>query len=298
VRKELGYYVRAFKEDPREKSKNHVTSEETPDMSGRGFMANGLFALDSRRREGQRSKRKFTVTATFAAVNSQAPNQTGARSHLADVVLREAPPSVVVGGGIKRGFDIIAAIAAIMLLLPLCALLALAIKASDGGPVFYRHRRIGLSGTAFDCLKFRTMVVDADEVLQRHLAANGEAAREWEGSRKLKRDPRITSLGSGMRKTSVDELPQLLNILKGEMSFVGPRPIVAAEMPKYGPCIDHYLRARPGLTGPWQVSGRNDVDYNTRVSLDRDYIEGWSFRRDLAIIAKTAVVVVTARGCY
>ena len=101
-----------------------------------------------------------------------------------------------------------------------------------------------------------------------------------------------------MRKTSIDELPQLLNILKGEMSFVGPRPIVTAEVPKYGPHINHYLRARPGLTGPWQVSGRNDVDYSTRVALDRAYVEDWSFWRDVTIIAKTARVVISARGCY
>jgi exopolysaccharide production protein ExoY len=204
----------------------------------------------------------------------------------------------VVGGGTKRWFDVMGAVAAIILLLPLFCLIALAIKLWDRGPIFYRHRRIGLNGADFDCLKFRTMVVNSDDVLTRHLATNGEAAREWEETRKLKRDPRITPLGSSMRKTSIDELPQLVNILKGEMSFVGPRPIVTAEVPKYGACIDHYLRARPGLTGPWQVSGRNDVDYATRVALDRHYIEEWSFWRDLAIIAKTAQVVVTARGCY
>ena len=157
---------------------------------------------------------------------------------------------------------------------------------------------MGLNGTSFDCLKFRSMVVNGDEVLARHLAANSEAAREWEETRKLKRDPRITPLGSSMRKTSIDELPQLLNILKGEMSFVGPRPIVTAEVPKYGPVIALYLRTRPGLTGPWQISGRNDVDYSTRVALDRGYVENWNFWRDIAIIAKTARVVMTARGCY
>jgi exopolysaccharide production protein ExoY len=164
--------------------------------------------------------------------------------------------------------------------------------------VFYRHRRIGLNGADFDCLKFRSMVANGDEVLARHLAANSEAAREWEETRKLKNDPRITPLGSNLRKTSIDELPQLVNILRGEMSFVGPRPIVTAEVPKYGACIDQYLSARPGLTGPWQVSGRNEVDYTTRVELDRNYIESWSFWRDLAIIVKTARVVVSARGSY
>jgi lipopolysaccharide/colanic/teichoic acid biosynthesis glycosyltransferase len=142
------------------------------------------------------------------------------------------------------------------------------------------------------------MVLNADEVLSRHLASSSEAAREWQQNHKLKDDPRITPLGVSMRKTSIDELPQLFNILKGEMSFVGPRPIVTAEVPKYGTCIDHYLRARPGLTGAWQVSGRNDVDYRTRVALDRDYVEDWSFRRDLVILVKTVRVVASARGCY
>jgi exopolysaccharide production protein ExoY len=210
----------------------------------------------------------------------------------------EQVASTPVGGYTKRCFDISAAATAILFLLPLFCLIALAIKLMDPGPVLYRHRRIGKDGVPFDCLKFRTMVADADRVLQRHLAASREAAREWETKQKLTEDPRITALGTVLRKSSLDELPQLFNILKGEMSVVGPRPIVAAEMPKYGDCIAHYLRARPGLTGPWQVSGRNDVDYGSRVQLDRDYVERWAIRRDLLIIIKTVRVVVTARGCY
>jgi exopolysaccharide production protein ExoY len=202
------------------------------------------------------------------------------------------------GGASKRAFDIVAALIALGLLLPLFCVIALVIKFSDRGPVFYRHRRIGLNGNAFDCLKFRTMVLDSDRALQRHLAVNRDAAEQWRELHKLKDDPRVTRLGAAMRKTSLDELPQLLNILKGEMSIVGPRPIVVAEMSRYGECIDHYLRARPGLTGPWQVSGRNDVDYASRVALDRDYVEAWSFWRDLAIITRTLRVVVTSRGCY
>jgi len=205
---------------------------------------------------------------------------------------------IALGGAAKRSFDLIGAIAAITLLLPLFCLVALMIKLSDHGPVFYRHKRVGLNGSSFDCLKFRTMAVDADQALQRHLAANRDAAHEWQELRKLKNDPRVTRLGHTMRKTSLDELPQLINILKGEMSFVGPRPIVVAELPRYGECIGHYLRARPGLTGPWQISGRNDVDYIKRVALDRDYVEAWSFWRDLLIITRTVGVVVTARGCY
>jgi exopolysaccharide production protein ExoY len=142
------------------------------------------------------------------------------------------------------------------------------------------------------------MVLGSDQILRRHLAANREAAREWETKQKLTDDPRITPLGAVLRKSSLDELPQLFNILRGDMSIVGPRPIVAAEMSKYGDCLPHYLRARPGLTGPWQVSGRNDVDYSSRIRLDRDYVERWAIRRDLLIIVKTVRVVMTARGCY
>jgi exopolysaccharide production protein ExoY len=263
-------------------------------------MANGISAL-TRRGERPITNPSWRTVATFD------PNRRGraADSEFRDGGGGDAPniarlerPATIVGGGVKRWFDVAGALGAILLLLPLFCLIALAIKLWDRGPVFYRHRRVGLNGTSFECLKFRSMVVNGDEVLARHLAANSEAAREWEETRKLRRDPRITPLGSGMRKTSIDELPQLLNILKGEMSFVGPRPIVTAEVPKYGPVIALYLRTRPGLTGPWQISGRNDIDYSTRVALDRGYVENWNFWRDIAIIAKTARVVVTARGCY
>jgi len=263
-------------------------------------MADGLSTLATQRRERSMTEAAWgTVSPPVTHNGKRAPDHRfhdGSRSPTGTKMLGQ--PASVVGGGGKRGFDIVAALAAIILLLPLLGLIALAIKLWDRGPVFYRHRRIGLNGATFDCLKFRSMVVNGDEVLSHHLAANSEAAREWEETRKLKRDPRITPLGASMRKTSLDELPQLLNILKGEMSFVGPRPIVTAEVPKYGTTIAHYLRARPGLTGPWQVSGRNDVTYATRVALDRGYVEDWSFSRDLAIIAKTVRVVVCSRGCY
>jgi exopolysaccharide production protein ExoY len=205
---------------------------------------------------------------------------------------------IAVGGRLKRGFDIVASSALIVLLLPLLCLIAVAIKLSDRGPVFFRHRRVGLGGATFDCLKFRTMVVDAERLLECHLAHNSDAAREWAELRKLKKDPRVTRLGVRMRRASLDELPQLLNILRGDMSFVGPRPIVSAELLKYGGSAGHYLRTRPGLTGPWQVGGRNDVDYATRVRLDRQYVEQWNFWRDLAILASTVRIVVASRGCY
>jgi exopolysaccharide production protein ExoY len=265
-------------------------------------MANGSLVLVQRRRERPMNDPSWRTVAASARTPRKC---VFTRTHVfrgkatsADRPWADERARVVVGGGFKRAFDVGAALTAIMLLLPMFCLIALAIKLWDRGPVFYRHRRIGLGGAAFDCLKFRSMVVNGEEVLSRHLAANSAAAREWEETRKLKDDPRITPLGVSMRKTSIDELPQLVNILKGEMSFVGPRPIVTAEVPKYGDAIDHYLSARPGLTGPWQVSGRNDVGYTARVALDRDYVEDWSFWRDVSIIAKTARVVIAARGCY
>jgi exopolysaccharide production protein ExoY len=247
------------------------------------------------------SERERVVSADGTDAHSRTPdnrfeNDFRSRSGTSTVWLGEQP--TVVGGSVKRAFDFSGALIAILLLLPLFCLIALVIKLWDRGPVLYRHRRVGLNGKVFDCLKFRSMIVDAETVLSCHLAADAEAAREWEEIRKLKQDPRISPLGFTMRKTSIDELPQLLNILKGDMSFVGPRPIVADEMPKYGPSIRHYFSARPGLTGPWQISGRNDVDYPTRVALDREYVQAWSLWRDLAIIAKTARIVVTSRGCY
>jgi exopolysaccharide production protein ExoY len=257
-------------------------------------MTNGSSALATRQSQSPNSGQKWREVSTY---------NSASRDHLPDNIFENdfcgvSATNIAIGGRIKRLFDILVALIAIFLLSPLFCLVALAIKLWDRGPVVYRHRRVGLNGRDFDCLKFRSMLVDGDEVLSRHLAANGEAAREWEQTRKLRRDPRITPLGLSMRKTSIDELPQLFNILKGDMSFVGPRPIVAAEVPKYGAAIDHYMLARPGLTGPWQISGRNDVDYSTRVALDCEYVEEWSLRRDLAIIAQTARVVVTSRGCY
>jgi exopolysaccharide production protein ExoY len=260
-------------------------------------MTNGISAEVTSRREHSAAVQTWRTTTNLSPGSFTRPPDRSLPREVPATADDDAPARVL-GGAVKRGFDVTGALGALLLLLPLFALIALIIRLWDRGPVFYRHRRIGLNGEAFDCLKFRSMVMNADEVLSRHLAANGEAAREWEETQKLKSDPRITPLGSSLRKTSIDELPQLVNILKGEMSFVGPRPIVTAEVPKYGVCIDHYLRARPGLTGPWQVSGRNDVDYAARVALDRDYVEAWSFWRDIAIIAKTARVVVTARGCY
>ena len=203
-----------------------------------------------------------------------------------------------IGGLQKRALDLVLAVSALVMLAPLFLLISVVIKISDGGPILFRHRRVGRNGTYFDCLKFRTMVTDAEAILHDHLARDAAAAREWTQTQKLKDDPRITWLGRGLRNSSLDELPQLLNVVKGEMSLVGPRPIVAAETSKYGTSIQQYFRCRPGITGAWQVNGRNETTYQHRVALDHDYVENWKFRRDLVIIGQTVRVVLTARGCY
>ena len=201
-----------------------------------------------------------------------------------------------VGGRSKRLTDIVLSSIALVCFSPLFVLLAVLVKMSDRGPVFYRHNRVGRNRTMFPCLKFRTMHVDSARLLQQHLADNPAAREEWETTQKLKNDPRITLVGRILRKTSLDELPQLFNILRGDMSVVGPRPVVTEEIKKYGSDAMFYLMARPGLTGPWQVSGRNDVSYEARVAYDRQYVENWSLLKDMAIIVRTVPAVIMARG--
>jgi len=198
----------------------------------------------------------------------------------------------------KRVFDFSLALFAIVFFAPILALLSLFLLATQGRPIFIRHQRVGWQGKAFPCFKFRTMVTDADEVLQRHLRRNAEARLEWAATRKLKHDPRITALGHVLRKSSVDELPQLVNILRGEMSFVGPRPIVRDEAAHYGQYFSHYMHVRPGLTGLWQISGRNDTSYQTRVQLDVQYVAQRSFARDIGIIVRTIPAVLRSKGSY
>lgn len=197
-----------------------------------------------------------------------------------------------VGGKWKRVLDLIVAAAALIALAPLLAIIATAVKLTMGGPVIYRHQRVGFGGKLFDCLKFRTMVSDGDAVLQQYIRRNPSAAAEWQQSRKLANDPRITHFGLFLRKTSLDELPQFLNILRGEMSCVGPRPVVVAEMGLYGAYAPDYLSARPGVTGLWQISGRSRVSYQERVKLDAKYVREWTFGRDLIILMRTLPAVI------
>lgn len=205
---------------------------------------------------------------------------------------------VPVGGFFKRTMDVTLASLALIAFSPIFLLVALLVKLSDGGPIFYGHMRVGRGEKMFPCLKFRTMVTNSAEALERHLAFDAVARQEWMETRKLKNDPRITVVGRVLRRSSLDELPQLINIIRGDMSIVGPRPVVVDEIKKYGNDAIYYVQARPGLTGPWQISGRNDVSYETRVAYDRHYVENWSIWTDVAIIAKTVPAVLTARGTY
>lgn len=197
-----------------------------------------------------------------------------------------------------RAMDIIVALLGIVILAPLMGLIALAVLLTDPGPVFFAHRRIGKNGQTFPCLKFRTMVPNAEAKLEHLLATNPSARAEWARDRKLRRDPRITRIGKFLRMSSFDELPQLLNVLRGDMSIVGPRPIVAAEQMFYGRAFLNYCSVRPGITGLWQISGRNDVSYRRRVALDVVYARNKSLRLDLKIILKTIPAVLLANGSY
>jgi Undecaprenyl-phosphate galactose phosphotransferase WbaP len=176
--------------------------------------------------------------------------------------------------------------------------IAILIKLDSPGPVFYRQTRIGRFGRKFYVYKFRTMVENADQILQNYLDDSQELRAQWLATQKLKQDPRVTRLGSILRKSSLDELPQLWNIIMGDMSLIGPRPIVDAEVEKYGACFELYKQVRPGLTGLWQVSGRNDTTYERRVELDEYYIRNRSLKLDLQILWKTVFVVLRKDGAY
>lgn len=199
-------------------------------------------------------------------------------------------------GALKRVTDILIAAVALVFLLPILLPLAIAIRLSDGGPALFSHRRVGRDGREFYCFKFRSMVVDANERLEDLLERDPKARREWAETQKLENDPRITSFGDFLRKSSLDELPQLINILRGEMSIVGPRPIVSGEIEKYGDHFDKYCRVRPGLTGLWQISGRSDTTYDERVALDVEYVSDWSYANDLKIMVKTVPAVLLSDG--
>lgn len=198
----------------------------------------------------------------------------------------------------KRVLDLAITLAIAPLALLLIAFIAILIKLESAGPVFYANERIGYRGRRFKAWKLRSMVVDGDEALRQYLERNTEEKQSWEATQKLKRDPRITRVGRFLRKTSIDELPQFWNVLKGDMSVVGPRPFLESQVEMYGPNFELYKQVRPGITGLWQVSGRNHLTFKERVQLDSYVIQNWSVWMDIYILARTISVVLTANGAY
>ncbi|MBB3955499.1 MULTISPECIES: sugar transferase [Novosphingobium] len=197
-----------------------------------------------------------------------------------------------------RTVDIALSMAALVVLAPLLLAVAIAVKLTSEGPAIFRHRRIGRNGQEFYCFKFRTMVCDADKRLAALLRENPAARAEWERDHKLRNDPRITPIGVFLRKTSLDELPQIFNVLLGTMSWVGPRPIVAGEIIRYGRRFNAYCKVRPGITGLWQISGRNDTSYRRRVAMDVLYVRTRTLRLYSRIILLTVPAVLRQHGSY
>jgi len=198
----------------------------------------------------------------------------------------------------KRLVDIFLAISGIVLLAPLLIICFIATVATSRGPALFRHKRVGFNGKHFDCLKFRTMVTDAPERLRILLDSDPVADAEWATNRKLRYDPRVTAIGAILRKSSLDELPQLFNVLKGDMSIVGPRPVTDEELVRYASAIDAYLACRPGITGLWQVSGRSTTTYNKRIACDTFYARNWSMSLDAKILIVTIPAVLLSDCAY
>ena len=198
----------------------------------------------------------------------------------------------------KLIFDMVLTLVGSILISPILILLCLCVAISNHGSVIFAHQRVGLNGRLFPCYKFQTMIPNAEEALQKYLSEHPEARAEWERNFKLPHDPRVTRLGALLRKTSLDELPQIFNVLKGEMSLVGPRPVVQAELAKYGENQKEYLMVRPGITGVWQASGRSDTTYEERVAMDTWYVRNWSIWIDLKYLYRTFAAVINKKGAY
>jgi exopolysaccharide production protein ExoY len=208
--------------------------------------------------------------------------ETGSDSRIASTT-----SPLPIGLASKRVIDIILAVSGIVLLAPLLIICFVVTVVTSPGPVLFRHRRMGFKGKYFDCLKFRTMVTDAPERLRKLLESDPLAAAEWTANRKLRHDPRVTVIGAILRKSSLDELPQLFNVLKGDMSIVGPRPVTEDELVRYSSAVNAYLACRPGITGLWQVSGRSTTTYNKRIACDAFYARKWSMTLDAKILIVT-----------
>ena len=199
---------------------------------------------------------------------------------------------------IKRCADVFLVLLSVPLTLLVLGIVAVMVTLSSPGPILYSHRRIRKNGAFFSMWKFRTMCVDSAEVLEEYLARNPKARTEWNETHKLRNDPRITPIGLFLRRYSLDELPQLWNVLAGQMSLVGPRPIVEGEIEKYGEVFDLYTKVRPGVTGLWQVSGRNNTSYQERIEYDEYYLKNWSVWLDVYILGRTIKAVLLAEGAY
>jgi exopolysaccharide production protein ExoY len=213
-------------------------------------------------------------------------------------LLDSVEPPRPIGLTSKRIIDIILAVSGIVLLAPLLIICFVATVVTSPGPALFRHKRIGFNGKYFDCLKFRTMVTDAPERLRQLLDSDPVAAAEWEANRKLRYDPRVTAIGHILRRSSLDELPQLFNVLRGDMSIVGPRPVTEEELAKYSDAIDAYLACRPGITGLWQVSGRSTTTYSKRVACDAFYARQWSMALDAKIVIITIPSLLLSESAY
>ncbi|ACD15330.1 Undecaprenyl-phosphate galactose phosphotransferase [Paraburkholderia phytofirmans PsJN] len=269
--------------DTRYESRSHA---EHPDMGARGFSASHMDSTS----ELDRAEEPFASDVSSDSAAGPMPRRALPAANDPDIPSRKSDFT-------KRVFDIFGASALLLVLLPIFLVIG-CVVVSDGGSAFFGHPRVGRGGRSFRCLKFRSMVPKADVVLAELLATDAAAREEWNRDFKLKNDVRITTVGRILRKTSLDELPQLWNVLRGDMSLVGPRPIVTKELERYGPDAHYYLSVRPGVTGLWQVSGRNNVDYATRVALDVSYVKERSTLLDISILLRTFKVVFDGSGAY
>ena len=247
--------------------------------------------------------RTVDVLADAVTSYSSPASDFGTYSHAASEKWTRARPRSLPGDSfnykvVKRVCDLLLAAIAMPILVPVIVLLALLIRLTSPGPVFFSHRRICKNGAFFSMWKFRTMCVNSSEVLEHYLAEHPEARVEWNETHKLQDDPRVTRIGRLMRRLSLDELPQIWNVITGRMSLVGPRPIVAAEVEKYAACFHCYTRVKPGVTGLWQISGRSTLSYDARVKLDCDYVTQWNLINDMKILLLTVRSVVNQEGAY
>lgn len=243
-----------------------------------------------------RNSHFFTSTATQVVGDLKSNGDSSAYDR-SFKVYSAASPKAPLGGLRKRVFDLVFSVMALGAVSVIFLVVALCVRLSSPGPVFFRHDRIGYDGKIFKCLKFRTMHVDAEAQLAKHLSENEDAREEFETYSKLRNDPRIIPIvGNFLRKSSLDELPQLINVILGQMSLVGPRPVIQSELDRYGEARREYVSARPGITGLWQVSGRNNLDFAQRVAIDKHYARSWTFLRDISIMVRTVKVLINREG--